>query len=96
MSGNIWPESVTVRALPYSLTSTPDGVFGRHSRVLDEMDQPLLGQLPHHPLRVPSRGRPCSGGRRLRLYLPFLASFLSFFSFTVSLGLFVFAARFLF
>ncbi len=31
-----------------------------------------------------------------RGYLPFLASFLSFFSFAVSLGLFVFAVRFLF
>ena len=30
-----------------------------------------------------------------RGYLPFLASFLSFFSFVVSLGLFVFAVRFL-
>ncbi len=29
-------------------------------------------------------------------YLPFLVSFLSFFSFVVSLGLFVFAVRFLF
>ena len=40
-------------------------------------------------------GRPCSHGWRSRLYLPFLASFLSFFSFGVSLGLFVFAVRFL-
>ncbi len=41
-------------------------------------------------------GHPSSGGRRLGLYFPFLASFLSFFSFGVSLGLFVFALRFLF
>ncbi len=39
---------------------------------------------------------PGSGLRRSRLYLPFLASFLSFFSFAVSLGLFCFAVRFLF
>ena len=43
----------------------------------------------------PREGAPAAADGA-RGYLPFLVSFLSFFSFVVSLGLFVFAVRFLF
>ena len=56
------------------------------------------GELLPNPRARASRSRSGSGGWRSGRYLsfPFLASFLSFFSFAVSFGLFVFAVRFLF
>ncbi len=88
--------------------STSRGWGLRHQRFLYSHPALLFELLKRRPMdsagsaEQPECGAPWpregahAAADGARGYLPFLASFLSFFSFAVSLGLFVFAVRFLF